>query len=476
MAVEKSRKVDLGDVAAVAALGLSWAGAMAFPGLSGAFAASSAALLGWRLHQARRSAARDAGTRIPDGASWCVGGDRDGRRQVWLTDAEMLRQSVYACGPGGARLAREFTIGLMSQALARGCGVVHVGHGPIGKDRRFVGAASALGRADDCLHLDLGRHRDDAARLRGRVHGWDPFAKGAAPDLAETVAGMFEADEFSARRLALFEAVLRPLVHERDALGSAIGLRDVMANVDPDALVALRDRAVATMPEEVHAPLRDHVARRQSAKVGKRWSDEDAFLSMRTRSTLSLARGAMQEGDDVSRDVDIGEVLANGRVLMVDVPTTDAPYGSVDQVARLFLGSVERALTRMPRSRTTDVATLVVVEASVSEWSLMAGLAATAGSRGVALLAVDHTGRAGTSIDTLNPMFGTVFRPDPDGNHGTPLFDEPGGRGDAVIVDGQVFGCDLGGCVALAAEGEAGHPGILVSRLRPERPRLRISA
>ncbi len=325
---------------------------------------ASVAGLGWRMARTWGWAAGRPLIRVPgpgpEDGSWHMGTAADGEGQAWLSDRDVAGNLLMISGLGTE--VEEAVGGVLSQAVARGAGVILVSGRSLRSDVATTSVATAVcGRRDDLLVLDWCEPRHGP--ILGAPHRWDPFAVGDGPRLARIVGDMVDPDGHAPGPRRLVEAVVRVLVHDRDVLGRRVTLTGIADAMARPAFEGLAERALATMPPDVHGPLHEYVAslatHPQGAEAGA------ALDSWSVGRLLRDVAGLIREAGGTGTDVDLADVIVNRRVLLVALPDFGIAAGVRQAAVALVVGGLDVALSIVGSDaghRRGTVSTVVAVD------------------------------------------------------------------------------------------------------------------
>ncbi len=292
----------------------------------------------------------------PASGIFCLGTERDTKRQVWLSNADMVRHFAFMGSSGSGKA--DVMHALEANVLARGSGFLHVDvNGDIATFAKVAALATRMGRVDDLLLVDFG----GGAGVPGNT--FNPLASGDARTLATLVADALveESDDGRFTKVAC-EPLLAPLaalVHLRDEHGEGLTLATLADALDLDALVRLRDDPRLSPPER--ADLADMLSAMpgwdgNAPTDGTRASHERLLGGVRDR-LRSLADAYPGILGPHRADVDMHDVVARRRLLVVTLPSLWRTRARDAVLARLMAASLKAAVTTIAaRERRRDPA------------------------------------------------------------------------------------------------------------------------
>lgn len=303
-----------------------------------------------------------------------LGRDYRTGQELWLSN-EDGRQHVAVPGTTGAGKTSAL-LSLCTNAFAWGSGFIFVD----GKaDNRLYAGVSALarkyGREDDVLALNFlvaSGNKDSAT--------WNPFAWGNADVIRELLVSQIEANPggdkggnhvFMARAVALLGALTPTLVWMRDTKGVPIDIESIRFATELESIVSLvKDKVflkrdptggnaieipVPEISEHLIYPLKAYLGETGkydlTQPVHKQKSDEPAkqhsFVVMHFSATftqLAVSLGHIFKCE--VGDIDMGDVVLNRRILVVNLPTLENSGETTASLGRLVVAGLRNMMAQ----------------------------------------------------------------------------------------------------------------------------------
>ena len=354
---------ELGSLAGLAALAYA-VPAAAVPSALAATAIAGRVALEKRPPRPAPRAPSEA-TVLTEGACFLGNEDATGR-EVWLAPGEMLDHMLVLGGTGSGKTV--FLLGVMANAMAAGAGCLFVdGKGDVGTYAKVMGLASLAGRVDEVLTLNLmgegdGRFRDGSLQ----THTYNPLARADEATLARLLAGCpdIPADrpQWRERIDSLCAAVAAVLSHDRSATGAAVTPSAAFSLLSLGSLVEAHERLSEGGAGHGAPAAASRVAAYLSRLPGFNMSkgtgqdrntlEQHGFGEMVVgRAIGTLARDHAYAFETGRPDIDMEDVVANGRILVVLLPALGKSRDEVATLGRLLVTDLEATLERVEARR-----------------------------------------------------------------------------------------------------------------------------
>lgn len=282
-----------------------------------------------------------------------LGHEHGSGKEVWLTASD-ARQHFLTLGVTGAGKT-EFLLGMAANALSWGSGFIFIdGKGDVGLFARVQQLAHRFNRTDDVLVLNfmLGN-----AALPGRArlsHRMNPFLRGSSDSLCQLVTSMMDdvggdGALWKGRATALLAAVLRALTWLRDHDGLNLAPGVVRDHVSLTRVLALADDD--RLPDGVRRSLRSYL----TSLPGFQWDrgykqsqttlDQHGYLEMQTTKVLgSIADVYGHIFEDGGTDVDMRDVVANRRILVIMLPALEKSGDEISNLGKIVVSTLKAVM------------------------------------------------------------------------------------------------------------------------------------
>lgn len=275
--------------------------------------------------------------------------DRDTHGSIRCPDAS---RHAFVCGATGSGKTN-LLLALCGERIAAGEGLLFIdGKG----DAEALGKLSALarehGREKDVMVLNFAEA--PAAGQPLVTNTINPFATCSARGMAGLLVGcMDETDSdgrfWKGRAVAMIGALSRALVSLRDHSLLQLNAGSIRDHLDLKWVINLADRdAFPQIPEQARNGIRGYLSSLPGYQEEKKYKqsqtvlDQHGYLFMQmTRALGAFAEDYGHVFDKGDGEVHIEDVHANGRILVVLLPTASRP-----RIENLFTGQMVLALLR----------------------------------------------------------------------------------------------------------------------------------
>jgi intracellular multiplication protein IcmO len=280
------------------------------------------------------------GRPMPAEGACFLGNEIGTGREVWLSTVDM-RQHLLDVGSTGSGIT-ETMLGFAANALAWGSGFAWVdGRGDVSLFAKVSAIAKRFGREDDLLVLNFMTGNEDGGGRR-LSHRMNPFATGSADGLAQLVVSLLDeiggdGAMWKGRAIAMLTGVLRALVWYRDAglmplspgvLRGHLGLKAILGMVNDERLPVPIAKMLMAYLSSLPGFNLDRGERQAQTTL-----DQHGYLEMQFTRILGIMADVYPHVfSEDGVDVDLHDVVANRRVLLVLLPALEK---SGDEIANL---------------------------------------------------------------------------------------------------------------------------------------------
>ena len=283
-----------------------------------------------------------------------IGRSEDG--PVALTGEEMVRH-VFISGTTGSGKT-ELLLAIAAQTMAAGSGMVFIdGKGDATIFSRMHALAASFGRADDVLLINFSTAPTADAPADGiRSNVMDPFGTMGADMLISFMSGMMGSAETASahdfweeRARGFLAALVHAHVDLRDAHGVPLTPSSLQQGTVLDAVVAMStDKRLSETCRSALSAYLDSIPGyvRGSTTQNATALDQHGYLSMQLMRVLNMLTQSYGHIFDAgSADVDMADVLLNGRILVVLLPALEKGRAETMALGRLVVASIRQTMT-----------------------------------------------------------------------------------------------------------------------------------
>lgn len=282
-----------------------------------------------------------------------LGTDARGR-EMWM-NAGMLRRHVLVSGTTGSGKS-ELLLGMMANAMAWGGGGIFVdGKGDVASYVRLATAARKFGREGDFYVLNFltgnGVEADDEGLARSNTV--NPFKTMAADAITQMLMETMDdtggdGAMWRGRAVAMFTAVIRPLVWLRDAGYVDLNISEIRDHLSLRKLIDFANpEAYPEMPQPVRKGVKSYLRALPGFReeLGYRQSqttcDQHGYLEMQWVRTLGMMADVyghiFHSGHS---EVDLVDIIKNRRILLVLLPVLEKSSFAVEALGKLVVAMI----------------------------------------------------------------------------------------------------------------------------------------
>ena len=343
--------------AAVSLLALAAGAAVAGP-----WGALAAATLGGGLIAVRRSLADRAGAgEAAAGFRLRLATARNGK--AIEIDPARDKGNVLVLGTTGSGKT-EALLGIAEESISKGGGVVFCdGKGDVSLFGKVFALAFKHGREDDLLALNMmvanPEQRRNGAPL---TNTFNPFATEGAEELAQMLVSLLEqggdGGMWKVRGMALMQGLMRMLVWLRDDGRIDLDAGTVARHLALSEIVRIGNgESHASAPLELRHLLRAYLAslpgynEERGLRQAQTTLNQHGYLEMqfsRILGALSEVYGHVFSGS--LADVDMDDVVANRRILVVILPALEKSSDELANLGKIVVANLKGALAKSRES------------------------------------------------------------------------------------------------------------------------------
>lgn len=298
--------------------------------------------------------------------SLLIGLDHDG--EDIRIDSAQEKGNVLVLGTTGSGKT-EGLLGIAEQSIAKGSGVVIIdGKGDVSLFAKMFMIAFSHGREDDLLVLNMmGGYYDDPPRTPGVQvsNTFNPFSTHDASLLTQLVVSMMDETGgdgamWKGRATALLQALMRVLVWRRDTHGDVLDAGVVRDHLNLRKVLDFIDiEKHPDMPLDIRQGLSSYLSalpgfnQERGYRQAQTTLDQHGYLEMqftRILSSLDDKYGHIFKAG--TSDIDMDDVVANRRILVVLLPAMEKSGDDASNLGKIVVSALKAATQKSGESLT----------------------------------------------------------------------------------------------------------------------------
>jgi intracellular multiplication protein IcmO len=283
-----------------------------------------------------------------------LGYDVQTGQQIWINNSDARQHFLYLATTGGGKT--EALISLVSNSLAWGSGFCFVdGKADTSLYAKLYSMARRFGREDDVRVVNyLTGGKDEKIES----NTMNPFASGSSSELTELLislmdgAGGTNGDVWKGRAISLISAVIRALTYMRDGTGLDLSVSIIREHLTLPKVIEIAKRT--DLPRKALDGLKAYLEslpgykpNMAPDKIPNDTNVQHGYLQMQFTRVLGELADTYGKifGPKIS-DIDMFDIVANRRILIVMLPALEKSEDALRQLGKIII-----AMTKIMMSK-----------------------------------------------------------------------------------------------------------------------------
>jgi intracellular multiplication protein IcmO len=309
------------------------------------------------------------GTKKANKASgiYYFGNDKKTQDELWFGDGDMRTHALIFGSTGSGKT--EYLAAIAFNALIQASGFIYVdGKGDNGLFAKLFSMVRSMGREDDMLLINfMTGARDIIGPQKKRLSNTlNPFAMGSSSMLAQLIVSLMpgssggsDGDMWKGRAIGFVEAIMKVLVHMRDAghiLLDANTIRNYFLLPKLESIVIdklfMREGQESInlegLPESLLEPIKNYVFNLPGYNPEKKGKQVSQVLEQHGFITMQLTRIFTSLADTYSHilrtnlaEVDLSDVVLNRRILCVLLPALEKSPDELANLGKIIIATLK---------------------------------------------------------------------------------------------------------------------------------------